>query len=188
MLLHSIPTNNSADATGKLKGGAMRILLLVALILAGCSTLQPNQTRITFDSNPPGATISNGSISGTAPLVLIWTLNNGQATALSEPITATWVSGAITTNRMNLKAGQEGAYTIVRPQGVAGLDSDIQWAIHLKQRQAAQPGLLNAIGQGLRVVAAGNEDVYRAQQGLPPRPRINCTSRAVGNTVQTDCQ
>lgn len=147
----------------------MRILLLVVLILAGCSTLQPNQTRITFDSNPPGATISNGSISGTAPLELIWTLNNGQATVLSEPITATWVSGATTTNQMNLKAGQEGAYTIVRPQGVAGLDSDIQWAIHLKQQQAAQPGFLDALGKGLRAAGGGlSEDVYRQQRGLPP--------------------
>lgn len=115
----------------------MRILyaMLIALIVTGCATqLKSNQAKVDFNSNPPGAIISteNGNF-GHAPATLIWTLNNGQATAVSEPVTATWVSGATSTIRINLTAGKAGAYTINRPQGVAGLDADIQWAINLQQ-------------------------------------------------------
>ena len=112
----------------------MRILFLVVLLLDGCATsLKSNQTRIKFDSDPPGATISTPAKNwGVAPVTLNWELNKGQATALSEPITATWISGATTTTKMNLTARQEGTYTLVRPQGVAGLDSDIERARNLK--------------------------------------------------------
>ena len=132
----------------------MRILyaMPIMLILAGCATpLQSNQAKIDFYSNPPGAAISTGKGSvGRAPATLVWTLNNGQATAVSEPITATWVSGATSTITINLTAGQAGVYTFNRPQGVAGLDSDIQWAIHLQQasqqkREADAAGLAAAL-------------------------------------------
>ena len=144
-------------------------LFFVVLLFTGCTTsLPPNQTRIMFYSNPAGATISTpGHNWGVAPQQLIWTLN--AATSLSEPITATWVSGATTTTKMNLIAGQDGSFTLQRPQGVAGVDGDIQWAIHLEQQQQAT---------GAAIIDA-----------IKPAPRktTNCTSNAVGTQVYTNC-
>lgn len=117
-----------------------RIYFIVSiLLLSGCSTIAPNQNSITFDSNPPGATFSSGNeVWGVGPVTRIWTLNGSQARSVSAPITARWVSGATTNFTMNLQAGQEGSYTIDRPQGVAGIEADIQWAIHLRQQQQVQ--------------------------------------------------
>lgn len=116
----------------------MRIFIfaIVCMVLAGC--VAPNQTSITFYSSPPGATISTETRNfGTAPAEVIWTLPGPGARAVSEPVTATWMSGARASIRINLVAGQEGAYTFERPAGVAGLESDVQWAIHLQQQKAA---------------------------------------------------
>jgi hypothetical protein len=150
----------------------MRITFLVVLFLTGCATsLPPNQTRIMFYSNPAGAMISTpGHNWGVAPQQLIWTLN--AATFLSEPITATWVSGASTTTKMNLIAGQDGSFTLQRPQGVAGVDGDIQWAIHLEQKQQA------------------NDEAWAAafKNAVPtPRKTTNCTSNVIGTQVYTNC-
>lgn len=166
----------------------MRILhaLLLVLILAGCATsLQPNQAKIEFHSNPPGATISTGKGSvGYAPVTLVWTLNEGRVAAVSEPITATWVSGATSTITINLTAGQAGVYTFNRPQGVAGLDSDIQWAIHIQQAsqrksEADAAALANALKNY-------NENWERNNR--PQTPTTNCTSIVSGNVVNTTCR
>jgi hypothetical protein len=50
---------------------------------------------------------------------------------------------------MNLQAGQNGSYTIDRPQGVAGIEADIQWAIHLRQQQQAQDAKANEAAYNL---------------------------------------
>lgn len=166
----------------------MRILhaLLIVLILAGCATpLQSNQAKIEFYSNPPGATISTGKGSvGRAPATLVWTLNNGQSTAVSEPITATWVSGATSTITINLTAGQAGAYTFNRPQGVAGLDSDIQWAMHLQQASQHK----SEADAAALAAALKNYNENWERNNRPPTPTTNCTSIVSGNVVNTTCR
>lgn len=157
------------------------------MLLTGCSTLGPNQTSVTFDSNPPGATISSGAESwGTAPVGRVWTLAKGRTTAESAPITATWISGAKTTITMSLTAGQVGAYTINRPQGVAGLETDVQWAIHLQQQVAAKEAAKKAVADAEwdRVL----KQISAAPQPPLPSPTVNCTSTGYGNTVKTHCQ
>lgn len=166
----------------------MRILhvLPIVLMLAGCATqLQPNQAKIEFHSNPPGATISTGKGNfGVAPAALVWTLSNGQATAVSEPITATWVSGATSTITINLTAGQAGVYTFNRPQGVAGLESDIQWAVHLQQISQRKS---EADAAGLAAALKNYNDNWE-RNNRPPVPTTNCTSIVSGNVVNTTCR
>ena len=114
----------------------MRIIYFLVLFLAGCeTTIQPNQTRVVFDSNPPGATISSNNQSyGIAPVARIWTLNDINRKTFSPPITATWASGAKFTVTLNLIPGQNGNFIINRPQGVDGLASDVQWGISHQQQ------------------------------------------------------
>lgn len=163
----------------------MRMIYLVVLLLAGCASIGRDQNQITFDSNPPGATISSGNETwGVAPQTRIWTLAKGQRTAVSAPITATWISGAKSTITMNLQAGQEGAYTIIRPQGVAGLEIDVQWAMHLQQQETAKQASDNAL---LMMYMQQQNTAAAARTTPQPSPMINCTSRAIGSTVNTNC-
>lgn len=163
----------------------MRMIYLVVLLLAGCASIGEDQSQIEFYSNPPGATLSYGNETwGVAPQTRIWTLAKGQRTAVSAPITATWISGAISSITMNLLAGQEGTYTIVRPQGAAGLETDVQWAMHLQQQKTAKQASDNA----LLMMYMQQQNTAAAARATPqPSPMVNCTSRATGNTVNTNC-
>jgi hypothetical protein len=143
------------------------------MALASCATpLQPNQTRVVITSNPPGAIISTATVPAKqSQLELLWTLK--QTTAVSEPITATWVSGAKASVKLNLVAGKEQTYVIQRPANVPGVDLDVKWAIHLGEVQALENAVQNA---------------------PPPPPPVQnnpqsvyCNSTKMGNTVTTNC-
>lgn len=161
----------------------LALITTAALLVGACaSPLKPNQTRVEFLTQPPGATISTGSqVWGVAPVQLDLPVNAG----LSVPITATWVSGAKKTITLNLRAGQVASFTFNRPQGVAGLDSDIRWAMHLQQQKNDSSDALGAgmsnLGQALG--NRGNNSNNNKLFG----PSVNCTSRAVGDTVSTSC-
>jgi hypothetical protein len=120
----------------------MRFIFLVGLIVSGCASVQPNQARLTIDSNPPGATLSDSSGTwGVAPQTRVWTLTG--PTAVTNPIYATWVSGATASVRLNIKGGQEGSWSFQRPQNAPGLDQDLRWAMHLSQEQAREKAATN---------------------------------------------
>jgi hypothetical protein len=161
----------------------MRLIYLVVLLLAGCQTYQPNpnETKIMFYSNPAGATITAPGITyGAAPRLLIWTFTDEQTTLVTAPITATWVSGATTTTRINITKGKDGSYVMQRPQGVAGLDSDIQWAIHIEQQDQQRQ---------IAVQQQKQADDAAFANALKPAPsnKANCTSNVLGNQVFTNC-
>lgn len=162
--------------------GYMRIIYTaVLLLISACASIQPNQARIEFDSSPPGATISNGSTSGAAPLRLTWTFNNGHATGLSELVTATWVSGATTSIRMQLSAGRSGTYTLQRPSGAPGLDQDIQWAMHLNRERDQRDEVIAAALIGV----AANINAQNAQQQQPSIRNTTCYKSVSGRSM--DC-
>ena len=142
----------------------MRFIYFAVLLLAGCASIDPNQCRITFESNPPGATISDESGSwGVSPQTRIWTLNG--PTSISNLITATWISGATTSTKMNLTAGREGTYTFQRPQGTAGLDQDIKWAMHLDRQEADRDSAR----------AASLQRILDSQKSAPSAPPLDIT-------------
>lgn len=108
-------------------------------VLCGCATpLRPNETRITIDSNPPGATIMSAIGNGEAPVELDWTFPPGKTSGRSSPIKARWISGAESTISLNLIAGIKQSYVFQRPANAPNLQADVQWAIHLQQQKAAQ--------------------------------------------------
>ncbi len=158
----------------------MRIIpLAIAVMLTGCATIDQNQTRIAFSSQPPGATISSdGKVFGVAPQSLTWTLSNGQKTTISTPVTATWVSGATVTITMKLTAGQYGTHLFTRPIGVAGLDADIQWAMHLQNQSS------DGVAGGLAAALKGFNEGRRSNQRDPvttdcrksPDGSVQCTT------------
>lgn len=135
----------------------MKIILatfVVAIsLLTGCATQpQPNQVLATINSNPPGATISGRDFSGISPQRRLYTLQPGQSRAQSDAISVTWVSGASTTTKLNLIAGQTSTYVIQRPN-VPGANADIQWAINLQNQQNSNDEQMgdaaNSIGYSL---------------------------------------
>lgn len=135
-------------------------------IFSGCATpLQPNQTKITISSNPPGATISNenNSVSDVEPLDLVWTLAPGKSTAISGLVTARWVSGATAQVKLSLTAGKSQTYTINRPN-VPGIDADIKWAIHLKEQNKGSglAGALDSYYEGRYGKKSGQNDRLKA--------------------------
>ena len=160
----------------------MRLIYILALLLAGCASLAPNQSRIRFESNPPGATISfEGGSSGTEPQIRTWTLNG--PTGTSGMITATWVSGATASTKMSLLAGREGTYTFQRPTGVPGVDQDIKWAMHLDRQAAAKDAAFAAtLQKALETPKA--PALSRSKFTLTCKP-LNCeslvTSRKAGS-------
>ncbi len=116
--------------------------VIILLIVSGCA----NQSSITYYSNPAGATISTDrQVFGVAPQKLLWTLPSGQKNITSENVTATWQSGAKATVTYLLPRGHKGQHTFQRPQGVAGLDVDINWAIHVQQMENQNNNTVNMI-------------------------------------------
>lgn len=105
------------------------------VLVAGCSS---NRVKITFDSYPPGAVITSGETNwGTGPVTMVWKLEKDQNPSESEKITATWISGAMSSATMTLVAGTRGSYVFNRPQGFPGLEADIHWATNLQQQDSA---------------------------------------------------
>ncbi len=143
--------------------------------------LQPNQTQATITSNPPGATISGTDFSGTAPQILIYTLNKGQATA-SAPITVTWVSGATTTRELKLVAGKSLNYVIQRPD-VPGIDTDVKWAIHLQEKKASDDAVFYG---GLAKAAENFNDAMKKANSNQPT-HCKSTYNPYTKTVDTNC-
>jgi hypothetical protein len=109
--------------------------ILILPFLVACSTpLRNDQARTIINSNPPGATISTHGASKAAPVEWIWKLSGSQPE--TRIVTATWVSGASASTKINLAPGQERSYTIQRPN-VPGLEIDVHWAMRQQQRQDA---------------------------------------------------
>jgi hypothetical protein len=160
----------------------MRLLFILIGMLAGCATpIQPNQNGIVFQSNPPGATISSaGVIWGVAPVGRIWTFTGGRTTDVSAPITARWVSGATSTTRLNLVAGKEGTYVFNRPVGVAGLEADVQWAIHIQQEARRKSDEESAAFAAALKSYNDDQERSRQQNTSPSLRNTDCTSMGGG--------
>ena len=150
-------------------------LAILAALFGGCASVDKDENEITFESNPPGATISMGAqVWGVSPQTKTWTLAPGVSHTQTAPITATWVSGAKATARVPLDAGRREKFVFQRPSGFPGLDADIRWAMHLNNKRLAED-------------AEFAESLKRASDSVPWPKTTNCTSVVNGRTINTQC-
>jgi hypothetical protein len=141
-------------------------------LLTGCAS----QLRITYDSDPRGATLyQNGQPFGTTPVTLNYqadqTFRNGGCMAL-RGTEVKWASGAsasISSLTACSSTGYQQLFTFMRPD-VPGRDIDANFALQLQRNRIMQQS--NAI------------QLYNATR---PAPTVRCSSRQVGFTVQTVC-
>lgn len=157
------------------------IAIFATAILIGCATA-PDEFEATINSNPPGATISEGGKTvGVAPVTVRWQMTPG-TTARSAPLTATWVSGAKQTNQFHLIAGKSQEFLIERPNKVPGLDTDVNWAIHLQKRASEKSkessDFYYELGKSLGS-RGGSSETRQAP--------ISCTSNKINGSVYTNC-
>jgi hypothetical protein len=140
------------------------VLFFCVLALAGCATpLQPNQTQLTFLSEPPGAMFYEGETAwGVAPQVRIYTSYNG--TTKTNAVTAIWSSGARKTMTFNFTLGEKQIATFSRPPNAPGLNIDLAFAERLRQGDEAS----RAAG------SAAIADVIRASQQKKDPVITNC--------------
>lgn len=163
----------------------------LSILLTGCATpLGPDEAAVTFSSNPPGATITTAAGTERAPAVARFKLNPGQQTAVSSTVTARWVSGASASARINLKRGNL-HYVFQRPQGVPGLEQDVQYAIHLERMDAAAASDVgdSLYEMGKSLGAASVRQGGGAPYTAPSAPQtINCSSYARPSGIETRCR
>jgi len=155
-------------------------VVCVALALTSCSApLKQNQTEFKIDSFPAGASISAGTVTGTAPVSWIYTSNSERKTV---PFTATWPSGAKVSLNIIVSPGRQVSYTFQRPINAPGLSTDIQWANYLQKRNEAEQ---QPIADALR---SFNEDNAKRNASQRISKPIDCTSTKSGsNTISTTC-
>lgn len=163
----------------------LTLALALSVAVAGCATKLPdNQTRIVVSSNPAGAIIkfrNKGGevISQKSPATIVWTHQPGSYIDTGF-IGAAWPSGATTTMRLNLYAGQDGVYEIQRPN-VPGLDRDLQYASASRDGSADEAVFLLQ-------AATVTMDAYSQSKKSTTMKAANCTStKVLDGTVVTNC-
>jgi hypothetical protein len=158
-------------------------LLSAALLAGGCSTV----LKVTYQSDPPGAAVYQGSqLFGYTPVTLEYQVTDEDRRAGTKRLQGTrvkWASGAtasidVLTADLRL-LGLTQQFTFERPD-VPGRDIDLRYALEIErmnlQRQQASAEANRAFWESLRANTP------------PPRQTVNCTSTAIGNMVTTNCR
>lgn len=172
----------------------MKILLALSCVfLTACmSTLS-----VTYRSDPPGATIYQGSTpGGYAPITASYTptedFKNGGCMKLS-PVKAVWISGATAaTGEINAcqKQGYDQVVSFMRPN-VPGREMDVQWAMKRQENDAnsdaAFDAMLSGIGQAIGSMGRRGASTPPAQV---PSPTFSPStpSTAYGGGCNSDLQ
>lgn len=155
------------------------VAALSAFLLVGCATpLKPNQVRVTFNSEPPGAMIYDGEKAwGTAPVVLVLTASESAMRvgyADQNNMYAMWPSGAKSRKGVRIHVGQGSRqFAFSRPSDVPGLDKDLAYAAQLRQIKASEQ-------QANAASDAAFWQMYNAMQPKSPT-YTDCTT--IGSSV-----
>ncbi|HEY4080255.1 MAG TPA: hypothetical protein VGM81_06135 [Burkholderiaceae bacterium] len=98
----------------------------LAALLAGCAAPPPaTEAMLTYESNPAGAKIYQGStLLGAAPLTQTYK-SDGRPTIRTPDVTAVWVSGAKISFWTELKPGADEVATLTRPTTAPNLQADL---------------------------------------------------------------
>jgi len=107
--------------------------------------LERKQLVVTYQSDPPGATIySGGRNCGVAPQTLYYNIQEEYLSGDIYPcveVEARWASGATTTvspNRYNTREGLSWSRTLTRPSHAPGLEMDVNYYLSLENLKLEQ--------------------------------------------------
>ena len=107
------------------KTSCFLLTAVMATLLAGCAAPPPTAAMLTYESNPAGAKLYQGStLIGTSPLMQTYPVD-GKPMIRTPEITAVWVSGAKTTFWTELKPGADEVATLTRPTTAPNLQADL---------------------------------------------------------------
>lgn len=164
----------------------LRLFLLVLVFsLIGCAS----SLKVTYQSDPPGASVYEGSrMLGYAPVTANYALTEEDKKTGSKQLlgtTAKWASGAtasITYLTADLRQfGLSQSFTFQRPDAYPNREADLQFAIELQKL-----AVMRQQSQALQNQAAAQARQTQALIDAASRP-INCTSRVVGSFINTEC-
>lgn len=144
--------------------------------------------KVTYNTDPPGAMIyENGVFKGYSPVTFIYNFPikaKDNPYVLLKGTEARWVSGA-TAKVDQLKAywsnGVFQSFTFKRPDGVDGLDKDMQFALEVQKVAIMQQQAAAQRDANLLMINS------MMQNSQPKRLKTNCYSNVIGNTVYTNC-
>ena len=104
---------------------------------------------------------ASGVVARPSPVIIVWTMAKGTYIDAAI-ISATWVSGVNTTTRLNLYAGQDGAYTMQRPS-LPGMQLDNDYASKAATQQDSSAEGLIFLLQGATVAMDAYSKSKRSQ-------------------------
>lgn len=164
------------------------IALLLAIMLSACGTA----LRVTYYSDPPGATIySNGQTFGYAPVTLQYEVTKEQKKqgfVTVNSVEARWASGATASSGIldiDLKQyGLNQQLTLYRPNEVSGREIDAQFYLQLEQTRAAQR---QAAAMEQQAAAQKRQADAQEKQTRQRKSTTYCNSTVVGQNIDTIC-
>ena len=172
-------------------------IVIISMILLstviGCAS---NQLKITFYSDPSGATIYQGEkVFGYAPVTVNVSVRpEDQELSVIKllGIKAIWASGvsrSIEYISLDRDKGSAFKYIFARPD-VTGRDIDVNFALQLERNQIMR--MQAEAQQSQAALQMYNTMLNQYRQSYVPtytpisKP-LSCTSRRIGNNVYTDC-
>ena len=167
-------------------------VLNVMCLLVGCAI--GTQATLTVHTQPEGAFLTerpSGTAYGIAPRTMTYNASilhriKTDGCFMVHGFEARWVSGATASlDQIRLCGSVVGDYTITfsRDPDAPGLEKDMQFALQVQSvlAQQQQAAATQSAAQTASIAALlGSFDTTDS--------RLQCTSRQVGNTVQTDCK
>jgi hypothetical protein len=179
---------------GKLSiGDFMKLIMtmILAVLVAtsyGCTT----KLYVTYNSDPPGATLYQGGQSmGFCPTMLTYNVqykDRMQGHKILQGTEAKWVSGAtakidqLTANLTTIGKYQQ--FTFMRPTGLDGAETDAKFGLEVLKLKTMQQQV--QAQQDANILQMYNI-ISTQNKSSTVNLKANCSSRAIGSTVYTDC-
>ncbi|MGW8159619.1 MAG: hypothetical protein ACWGKN_14150 [Desulfoprunum sp.] len=171
-----------------MKSISLIIFLFIAASITGCAT----QVQVTYHSDPPGASLYQGSqLMGYCPTNLSYNItpqDRQRGYLLLQGTEVKWVSGAtakIEQLRANLSTGSYQQFTFMRPTGIEGLETDAKFGLEVQK--------LRVMEQQVQAQQSANYwQMYNAisnqqKSSSTVNLKTNCSSQVIGSTVYTNC-
>lgn len=172
--------------------------LLSLMLLTGCNSARTDQVRITYYSDPPGATLYENDIPrGRTPFTLTYNLPDHlkNETHITLPnASVVWPSGAsasVNSPQINRSLGTNHQYHFARPN-MPGREQDILFSMELErnwimQQQAEAMQRQARSQQHMEMWQLYNSLQQQNQQRRQINRPLHCTTHRFGNTYDTSC-